>query len=245
MEPVSIFFLFLLFVVALLYSSVGHGGASGYLALMGIFAFAPDVMRPSALMLNVFVSLIAWWQYSRSVSWNKKLFLWLIAGSIPTSFFGAMVSIEADVYKQILGALLFFQAIRLLGFIKTPFEGLNQPSMVIAICMGAGIGFLSGLIGIGGGIILSPLLLLLGWTDLKQTALISALFIFVNSLSGLTGLVIKGTTFDPVLYIWIVFALAGGLLGSWLGSKKFTSATLRTLLGLVLLVAGLKLIWIK
>lgn len=245
MDLLSVLFLFLLFVVALLYSSVGHGGASGYLAIMGLFSFAPDVMRSSALLLNVFVSLIAWWQYSRSVCWNKQLFLWLIAGSIPASFVGAMISMEADIYKQILGALLLFQAIRLLGFIKTPFEGLKTPSMTIAISIGVGIGFLSGLIGIGGGIILSPLLLLLGWTDLKQTALISALFIFVNSLAGLAGLVIKGTTFDPVLYIWIVIALAGALLGSWLGSKKFTSTTLRTLLGLVLLTAGLKLIWIN
>lgn len=245
MEPTYTLFLLLLFVVALLYSSVGHGGASGYLALMGIFSFAPDIMRPSALLLNVFVSLIAWWQYSRAVSWNKQLFLWLIVGSIPASFVGAMISIEAEIYKQILGALLLFQSIRLLGFIKSPFEELKSPSSVLAISIGVGIGFLSGLIGIGGGIILSPLLLILGWTNLKQTALISALFIFVNSLAGLAGLFIKGTTFDPVLYIWIVIALAGGLLGSWLGSKKFTSATLRTLLGLVLLVAGMKLIWIN
>ena len=245
MESISILFLVLLFFIAMLYSSVGHGGASGYLALMALFHFAPEVMRPSALLLNVFVSLIAWLQYSRTVELNKKLFFWLIAGSIPAAFAGALISVDNVVYKQILGVLLVFQAVRMLGFMKADFHGIKQPEMIPAILLGIAIGLISGMIGIGGGIILSPLLIMLGWANIRQTALISALFIFLNSLSGLSGLFVKGANFDSVLYIWIIVALGGGLIGSWLGSKKFHPATLKTLLGVILIVAGLKLILIK
>lgn len=229
----------------MLYSSVGHGGASGYLALMGIFHFAPEVMRPSALLLNVFVSFIAGMQYSRSTEINKKLFLWLILGSIPASFLGAFIAIDVVVYKQILGVLLVFQAVRLLGFAKAQFQGIKEPDAIPAILLGIGIGLISGMIGIGGGIILSPVLLMLGWANIRQTALLSAWFIFLNSLSGLSGLVLQGTKFDPVLYIWILIALLGGLIGSWVGSKKFNPATLKIVLGVVLVVAGLKLILVK
>lgn len=244
METLSILFLILLFFIAMLYSSVGQGGASGYLALMGIFHFAPEIMRPTALLLNVFVSLIAWFQYSRSTQLNKKLFIWLILGSLPASFVGALIPVDAVVYKQILGVLLIFQAVRLLGFMNAQFHGLKEPDLIPAVLLGICIGLLSGLIGIGGGIILSPILLMLGWANIRQTALISALFIFLNSLSGLSGLLLKGTSFDSVLYIWIIVALGGGLIGSWLGSKKFHPATLKTLLGVILIVAGLKLILI-
>jgi uncharacterized protein len=244
MESISILFLVLLFVIALLYSSVGHGGASGYLALMGLFHFAPEVMRPSALLLNVFVSLIAWWQYSRSVQLNKKLFLWLICGSIPAAFAGALITVDSHLYKQMLGVILLFQAARLFGLFRASQQNAKKPQMVPAIILGLAIGLLSGMIGIGGGIILSPLLLMLGWTDIKQTALISALFIFLNSLAGISGLLAQGLKFDSVLYIWIVVALAGGFLGSWLGSKRFSANTLKGLLAFILLFAGVKLIFL-
>lgn len=229
----------------MLYSSVGHGGASGYLALMGLFSFAPEVMRPSALLLNIFVSLAAWIQYSRTVEMNRKLFIWLVAGSIPATFLGSMIAIDTSVYKQILGVLLVFQAARMIGLLKTPPAIQKKPDYFPAILLGALIGFLSGIIGIGGGIILSPLLLMLGWADIRQTALLSAVFIFLNSISGLTGLVLQGANFDPVLYIWMVVAVSGGLLGSWIGSRQFTPSVLKSILGIVLIVAGVKLILIK
>ena len=241
MTTESLIFLLLLFIIATLYSSVGHGGASGYLALMGLFHFAPEVMRPTALMLNLFVSLIAWAQYSRRIVLNKKLFLWLIAGSIPAAFVGALITIDATLYKQLLGGLLLLPAFRLLGFFKTAPQNEKEPSFFPAVIIGIGIGLLSGVIGIGGGIILSPLLLMLGWTDIKQTALISALFIFVNSLSGMAGLVTHGIEIQPEAYMWIVVAIAGGALGSWVGSTKFSTQTLRRVLGMVLVIAGLKL----
>ena len=237
----SIIFLLLLFIIAMLYSSVGHGGASGYLALMGLFHFAPEVMRPTALVLNLFVSFIAWMQYSRSVVLEKKLFLWLVAGSIPAAFAGALITIDATLYKQILGGLLILPALRMFGFFSGPSKQSKPPSILPAVFIGIVIGFISGIIGIGGGIILSPLLLLLGWTDIRQTALISALFIFVNSLSGMTGLIVQGVEISAETYSWIAVAVVGGAFGSWAGSTKFSSVTLKHILGVVLVIAGVKL----
>ncbi len=241
----DLIFLVLLFLVAVLYSSVGHGGASGYLALMGLFHFAPDVMRPSALLLNIIVALVAWWQYASKEKLNVKLFVWLIAGSIPFSFAGATISLDSSVYKQVLGVLLLFQCIRLLGFFPPARGETREPKRVLALVIGSAIGLVSGLIGIGGGIILSPLLLMLRWTDMKQTALISALFIFLNSTAGLTGLMTKGVNMEPVLYIWIGVAFAGGLIGSRIGSRVLSQDILRKVLGMVLLIAGIKLIFIQ
>ena len=226
-----------------MYSSVGHGGASGYLALMSFYHFAPEQMRPAALLLNIVVSLIAWWQYSRTVDLKMKLFLWLIIGSIPTAFAGSLISIDAALYKQLLGILLIFPAARMFGFFKSSARTPNEPGMLTAILIGACIGFMSGLIGIGGGIILSPLLILLGWANVKQTALISALFIFVNSLSGIAGLVMNDAQFDTVLYLWIVVAILGGIAGAYIGSRKLAPVQLKRILGIVLLFAGLKLIF--
>ena len=209
---------------------------------MGIFHFAPEVMRPTALMLNLFVSLMAWWQYSRSEKLNTKLFLWLIAGSIPAAFLGALITIDVTVYKQLLGGLLLLPAFRLLGFFKAAPQSPKEPTFFPALGFGIGIGLLSGVIGIGGGIILSPLLLMLGWANIKQTALLSALFIFVNSLSGMAGLVVQGLQFQPEAYWWIGVAIAGGALGSWVGSTKVSSQTLKHILGVVLVIAGVKLI---
>lgn len=242
MEYSEIIFVILLFAVAALYASVGHGGASGYLALMGLFHFTPEMMRPSALMLNIFVSIIAFWQFSRTETLNRKLFLWLIAGSIPAAFLGAYITIDANLYRKILGVLLLFQSLRLIGVIKDKQNVVKEPKFTRAFITGTGIGFVSGLIGIGGGIILSPILLILGWVSMKQTALVSALFIFLNSTSGLTGLLFKGAEFDPVLYLWIAVALTGGLLGSWMGSRKLSPNVLKQILGAVLLIAGIKLI---
>lgn len=208
---------------------------------MGIFHFAPEVMRPTALMLNLFVSLIAWWQYSRSEKLNTRLFLWLIAGSIPAAFLGALITIDITVYKQLLGGLLLLPAFRLFGFFKAAPQSPKEPTFFPALVFGIGIGLLSGVIGIGGGIILSPLLLMLGWANIKQTALLSALFIFVNSLSGMAGLVSKGLYIQPEAYYWIGVAIAGGALGSWVGSTKVSSQTLKHILGVVLVIAGVKL----
>ncbi len=242
MNPDAILFLVLLFIVAVLYSSVGHGGASGYLALMGLFHFAPDVMRPTALVLNLFVSLIAWWQYSRQEILQKKLFFWLILGSIPATFAGSLISLDVSLYKQLLGVLLLIPAFKMFGFFKSENQIVNAPRFLPAVIFGIGIGLLSGVIGIGGGILLSPLLIMLGWSDIRQTALMSALFIFVNSLTGIGGLAKSGIEFHPELLVWCILAIAGGLIGSGVGSRKASSGTLKHILGVLLIIAGLKLV---
>ena len=238
-----VIFYILLFLVAFLYASVGHGGASGYLALMAIFSFSPDVMKPTALLLNVFVSLTAFIQFYRGKHFNWKIFLPFAFASVPMAFAGGLVEVNADIYKKILGLLLLIPVARFLFFANLQVKELKESSVFLSVLIGAVIGLLSGLIGIGGGIILSPVLLLLKWSDMKQTAAISALFIFVNSLSGLAGQWTKGIDFSPDMYGYVAVAFAGGICGAYFGSLKFRSDILKYLLALVLAVAAYKLLF--
>lgn len=242
MESIYLFYC-LLFIVAMLYSSVGHGGASGYLALMAIYAFSPEVMKPTALILNLFVSLTSFIQFYRGEHFKWKIFMPLALASIPLAFLGGLVIMEASVYKKILGSLLFIPVIRFLFFANIPDSELRKSNIVVSVLIGSLIGFLSGLIGIGGGIILSPILLLLRWTNQKQTAAISALFIFVNSLSGLAGQLTKGINFSPDMLSYVSVAFAGGLCGAYLGALKFNQNILKNTLAVVLMMAGWKLIF--
>ena len=238
-------FLISLFCIALLYSSVGHGGASGYLALMAIYGFSPEEMKPSALILNVCVALIAAIQFQRSEKINWKLFLPLIIGSIPMAYLGASMSLDADIYKKLLGVVLIFQSFRLFGlFMPLGVQDNQTPHGWIGpVFTGAAIGLLSGLIGIGGGIILSPLLLLFRWCSLKQTALLSAGFIFLNSISGLVAIGETSISIASEMSASMAIGIIGGVLGGWLGSRKFNSRALQITLGIVLLFAGSKLIF--
>ena len=240
-----ILFYGLLFLVAFLYASVGHGGASGYLALMAIFSIAPEVMKPTALLLNLFVSLTSFIQFYRGKHFNWKLFLPFAIASVPMAFVGGLISIDTFVYKKILGILLLIPIIRFLFFANISIKDIKKSNIALSILIGAAIGFLSGLIGIGGGIILSPVLLLLKWSDMKQTAAISALFIFVNSLSGLAGQLTKGIHFSPDMYTYVAVAFIGGICGAYFGSLKFKSNILKYLLAVVLMVAAYKLLFTK
>ena len=239
----TILFYVLLLIVAFLYASVGHGGASGYLALMALFNFAPEVMKPTALVLNLFVSLTAFIQYYRGGHFQWKVFLPLAVASIPMAYLGGMLTVDAHIYKRVLGVLLLAPIVRFLFFRNIPVEQLKPSRVVPSLAIGGSIGFLSGLIGIGGGILLSPVLLLLKWTDQKQTASISALFIFVNSVAGLLGQMSKGIPFRPDMAGFTAVAFVGGLAGAWLGSKRFDSELLRILLALVLMLAAWKLLF--
>jgi len=233
--------LVLLAVVAFLYASVGHGGASGYLALMSLFAFPVTFMKPTALVLNILVSAISFYFFYREKKFELKLFYPFAITSVPFSFLGGMITIETHYYKIILATVLVLAVARLLGLFgheKTVRKPLNLP---LALFVGAIIGFLSGLLGIGGGIILSPVILLLGWASIKQTAAVSALFIFVNSISGLFGFLSKGGIIPVSSVSLIVAAVVGGIFGAYYGSRKFNTLTLRTVLGFVLGIAILKL----
>jgi uncharacterized membrane protein YfcA len=235
-------FYLILFVVAFLYASVGHGGASGYLALMAIYGIAPEVMKPTALLLNLFVSLTGFLQFYRGGYFKKDIFIPLAIASIPLSFVGGMIAVHADSYKKILGILLLFPIVRLLFFRNADVSELKPSNVYISLFLGGTIGLLSGMIGIGGGIILSPALLLLKWTDQKQTAAISALFIFVNSVAGLAGQFTKGIHFNANMLWYVAIAFTGGLLGAYFGARKFNQNILKNMLALVLCLAAYKLI---
>ncbi len=242
MEMMVLFYL-LLFLVAFLYSSVGHGGASGYLALMALFSFTPEVMKPTALLLNLFVAGTAFVQFYRGKHFIWKIFLPLALASVPMAFLGGMITIDASIYKKILGCLLLIPIARFIFFKNIPVDNLKEPGIGLPAVIGAVIGFLSGLIGIGGGIILSPIILLLKWTNQKQTAAISALFIFVNSLSGLGGQLTRGIQFSTDMVAYVAIAFTGGLLGSYFGSLRFRQDLLKYLLAGVLLLASVKLLF--
>jgi uncharacterized membrane protein YfcA len=233
--------LLLLPIVAFLYASVGHGGASGYLALMSLFAFPIAFMKPTALVLNIIVSGISFYFYFREKQFCWKLFYPFAITSIPFSFLGGLLTIETHVYKMILATVLIFAVLRLLGILGKENPQLQPVNFPLALLIGALIGFLSGLIGIGGGIILSPVLLLLSWANMKQTAAVSALFILVNSVAGLLGFISKGESLPISSFLVIAIVAVGGILGGYYGSKKFNTVTLRNILALVLGIAIFKL----
>ncbi len=243
MAESTVIFYFLLFLVAFLYASVGHGGASGYLALMAISSITPEVMKPTALLLNLFVSLTSFIQYYRGGHFKWKIFFPLALASIPMSFIGGLLVLDGTIYKKILGILLLMPIIRFLFFKNPVINEKNKQNILLSIIIGGFIGLLSGMIGIGGGIILSPILLLLKWTDQKQTAAISALFIFVNSLAGLAGQLTKGIHFSADMYGYVIIAFAGGLCGAYFGALRFKQTILKNILASVLLLAAYKLLF--
>ena len=232
------------FVVAVLYSSVGHGGASGYLAVMAFLSVAPETTRPTALVLNLFVASIATVQFYRSGYFSWRIFLPFAIASIPMAFVGGMVHLPANVYKMVLGVVLIIAAIRLAVDLRGD-DKHKDPPIMTALLIGAIIGLLSGLVGVGGGIFLTPVLLLAGWSETKTAAGVSAMFILVNSISGLAGNAAQAANLPTVVWVWIAAAAGGGLLGSTLGSRRFGSLTLRRVLSVVLITAGIKLIFVQ
>jgi uncharacterized membrane protein YfcA len=237
-------FLLILPIVAFLYASVGHGGASGYLALMALFSFAPENMKSTALLLNVFVAGIAFYHYYKAGYFNKKLFLAFAIASIPMAFIGGTIDVDASIYKKVLGVLLIFAILKMLNVFGKESHTVNEIKLWQGIIIGGIIGFFSGLIGIGGGIILTPIILLLHWGGMKEAAAVSALFIWVNSASALIGQISSGVQIASDSFILAGIALIGGFLGSYYGSRKFNNGLLRYLLAFVLVIASIKLILI-
>ena len=230
-------------VMAALYSTVGHGGGSGYIAVLALAAISPEQMRPTALLLNVVVSSIATWKFVTTGTFRKDLYFLLVLASVPAAFVGGYVEIQNTIYKPIVGLVLLCAAIKLFIPINGQ-EKTTKPNGVVVLIAGVIIGFLSGIIGVGGGIFLSPLILLLGWTTAKQTAAISAPFILVNSLAGLGGIFANQGRLPVELGFIAPLAIAvviGGFLGATFGSKKLGHYGLRTTLGGVLLIASIKM----
>lgn len=225
--------------MAFLYASVGHGGASGYLAVMALFAIAPPVMKQTALLLNLGVSLMSFIAFYRQGYFKWTLFWPFALGSIPAAYLGARIPLADSTYKQILGACLFLAVIRIVVTLKE--SEPRKLNLGIGVLAGAAIGVLSGMIGIGGGIILSPLLLLFRWANLKEAAAISALFIFVNSVSGLAGLITWIPLDQSQMLYWLVASLVGGFLGARWGAGIASNTKVKWILALVLVIASLKL----
>ncbi len=230
-----------IFVVAVLYSSVGHAGASGYLAVMALVSVSPELTRPTALILNIFVAIIATVQFYRAGFFDWKVFISFAVTSIPFAFLGGLITLPTNLHKIILGVVLLVAAIRLAWNFANE-KQIFTPKLWIALVLGAIIGLLSGLTGVGGGIFLTPVLLLTNWAETKKAAGISAMFILVNSISGLLGSYSQLNTLSATVWYWIGAAIVGGLIGLTVGSRYFDTITLRRVLSLVLIFAGLKLI---
>ncbi len=234
-------FLLILPIVSFLYSSVGHGGASGYLALMALFSFAPETMKPTALLLNLFVAGISFYYYYREGYFNIKLFLAFAMTSVPFSLLGGRFDIDATLYKKILAVLLIFAILKMLNVFGKESDTIKQVKLWQGLLVGVMIGFFSGLIGIGGGIILTPLILLFHWGKMKEAAAVSALFIWVNSASALIGQFSIGVKLEKESLILVAIALIGGILGGYYGSKRINNQKLRYILAFVLIIACAKL----
>ena len=254
MEGFELLILAAIFLVAVLYSSVGHGGGSGYLAVMAFFAVAPSVTKPTALALNIFVAGIATIQFYRRGHFSWKVFLPFAIASIPFAYLGGTIDLPIAYYKLLLGLVLLFAAFRLAWKFRSAEDssarraqdshrddGATYP-LWLALIIGSVIGITSGLIGVGGGIFLTPILLLTNWAETRKAAGISAMFVLVNSAAGLLGNYQNALNLQSNVLIWIIIAVIGGIIGSTLGSKYFNSILLRRALALVLLVAGVKLL---
>ena len=235
------------FGAAMLYSSVGHAGASGYLAAMALVGIAPETMRPTALALNIVVATLVTIRFHLAGQVRWRSLLPFVVASIPMAFVGGTLALPGAVYKPLVGVILLLAAVRLFRTAAAAVAGDQRPPsipVVPAVFVGAVIGLLSGLTGTGGGIFLTPLLLFAGWAGPRAAAGISAAFILVNSIAGLLGNLASVRALPPELPIWIVAVVAGGSIGAELGARRLGTVALRRALALVLVVAGLKLIFL-
>jgi hypothetical protein len=245
MDSSTLFWIALLMgLAAALYSTVGHGGASAYLAIMALFAVTPETMRPTALALNLVVAGLAGWRYWRAGQVDLRLLAAFLVTAAPAAFVGGALDVPPGLYRPLVGALLwaaaarmFWRPERLAG--REP----SRPSLAVTLPAGAGLGLLAGLTGTGGGIFLSPLIILFGWADARRTSGIAAGFIFVNSLAGLAGNWASVRSLPAGLPLLIGAVAAGALLGTWLGAARLPRPALLRGLGLVLAIAGAKLIF--
>ncbi len=228
--------------MAVLYSSVGHGGASGYLAAMALWGLAPETMRPTALVMNIVVTCWLLYRFKPYQMMPYSLFWPLVLASTPMAFVGGMISIDALAYRLLVGALLLFAAIRML-LITNGVRHIQLPPLGLIVLVGACLGFVSGLTGIGGGVFLSPIVLIFGWCSMRQSAAVAAGFILLNSVGGLSGYLISDQSW-PMGSGWLLIAaFIGCLVGAELASHRASSLTLQKLLAVVLVIASIKMIY--
>jgi uncharacterized membrane protein YfcA len=245
MTPEELILTALIFIAATLYSSVGHAGASGYLAAMALFGLAPETMRPTALALNVLVASLATYRYTHAGQNDMKLLIPFVVASIPAAFVGGMIHIPPAFYKPLIGIILLLSAFQLLRTAKTSKQKdrkVQRPPLAASLATGAGLGLLAGLSGTGGGIFLSPLLLFMGWAPTRNVSGVAASFILVNSISGLLGNISSLQALPSALSVWAGAVLLGGLVGTQLGTRTLTIPGIRIMLALVLVIAGGKML---
>lgn len=237
----TLIFLGSIAVAAILYSSVGHGGASGYLAVMALFGMEPALMKPAALTMNIFVTVLVLARLNKAGHFNWRLFTPFIIASMPMAFLGGAYTINSSAYRIIVGIALLLAVLRMVWKSHDDYE-LRIPPIPVAIIVGGILGFVSGLTGVGGGIFLSPLLLFFHWTNMRGSAAIAAGFILLNSIAGLAGFATTDQAWPAGIPVLVIAAVAGGLIGSELGVRRLAPVKLRRALALVLAVAGLKMI---
>ena len=233
----------LIFLAALLFSSVGHGGASAYLATFALIGLAPASMRPAALCLNVLVASIGLYKFYKVNAFDWKLFWPIALTSIPAAFIGGQVTLPNQTYKTLVGLCLIYAAWTIFSQANKIDDVIVKPvAKPVLLSLGAGLGFLAGLTGVGGGIFLSPILLYFCWAKTKVISGVAAAFILVNSISGLLGVLTKSPTLPEGLGYWALAAIAGGWIGAEYGSKRLANPTIRKLLAVVLVFAGSKML---
>ena len=234
-----------LLLAAFGYASVGHGGASAYIAAMALAGIAPGEMRPLALLLNILVSSLGTWKFHRAGYFRWRLFWPFAVVSIPMAYLGGAITLPGQAYKILVGIVLLYAAVQLWrsGQRGEEMREVREPPLAWAMLIGAVMGLLAGLTGVGGGIFLSPLLLMLGWAGTKQTSAVAAPFILVNSLAGLVAVFVARSATLPS-YVWVLVpaVLIGGWLGAEYGSRRFANPLVRRVLAVVLALAGAKMI---
>lgn len=232
-----------IFLMAILYSLVGHGGASGYIAIMALLGFSPIIIRPTALVLNIVVSLVAALAFMRARHFSWRLFWPFAAMAIPCSYLGGSILLPPHLYRPLIGTLLLLAAFSLLRkkYQDDALIPAQNPPLAVSLVLGGFLGLISGLSGVGGGIFLSPLLLLLNWGKAREVAGVSALFILCNSLAGLAGHLNATSHLPSFIPLMAGLALLGGTLGSFYGSSRLRTPIIIKALSLVLVIAGMKM----
>lgn len=231
-----------LFVIGFLYSSVGHGGASGYIAVLSLFAVPVDAYKPMILILNILVAGMAFYQFRKAGYFKWEICKPFLFTSVPAAVIGSRFPLEGNLYNFLLGIALVIPIVKLLGVFPGDTQNKKAIPKIAPLLWGAVLGLLSGMLNIGGGIFLSPVLILLSWANAKEAAAASALFIVLNSLGGLLGSADQ-ININPSATIWFISAAAGGFFGSYIGSQRLPQLTIRYLLTAVLAIASCKLIF--